>query len=96
MIPHFVGTTILFLGLVGIGVFAVRYGWKSNWRSTAVGQGLMLMVVSGLVIGVGLLVRILFPGWPGNEWIRIVTYSFFCAASWKMVYHLILIQREQR
>lgn len=76
--------------------FATLYGFRSPWRATNIGRGMMYYSLSCSIVGVQGTVGLLWPGYPWRTDIRQALFLLIVMASTNMLLTMISIQQETR
>lgn len=80
--------------LVACTGFVALYATNSRWRTTAVGQTMMLLAVCLIVVCFsGLVFSLVGPTAPIFPWLRLLIYIGLNVAMWRQLHLLIRIQR---
>lgn len=75
---------------------AVRYGFRSRWRSSAVGRALMLLLGSiCAVLVLALAGRLVGPDQPVVTVLRIATLAVVQVAGWQLYRQIVRYQRRR-
>lgn len=89
------GDYVLFGAALGIVLFTIFYGIRSNWTRTQAGRSLFIdRLMFTLLVLLVTATRFLGPDWPFRGWVRLGIYTAIFYSSWRLLFTLLRIQHR--
>lgn len=90
-----VGNFFLYLGMAGVIVFTILYGFRSRWWRYIEGRALLAKSTTLAMISILTAATVYFgPDYWGRYVIRLVVYGLFTISSWFFV--AVLVRQQHR